>query len=146
MHRCPLRLANYIVTFGLKDDSISTCPNLRPYLLSNTKNNQTLHIQVRENVNEFRNLVSDLNEIINKYGETSINHNSSNKLLYSNEYNDLIYLGGHPSIPPSQEVRVLYIDSENISIRDIENVYNIPLNKVISYRIESKKEIKERVT
>lgn len=110
------------------------------------KNNQALHIQVRENFNEFRNLVSDLNEIINKYGEISINPNSSNKLLYSNEYNDLIYLGGHPSITPSQEVRVLYIDSENISIRDIENVYNIPLNKVLSYRIESKKEIEERVT
>ena len=31
-------MANYIVTFELKDDSISTCPNLRPYLLSNTKN------------------------------------------------------------------------------------------------------------
>lgn len=110
------------------------------------KNYQALHIQVRENVNEFRNLVSDLNEIINKYGEISINSNNSNNLLFSNEYNDLLYLGGHPSIPPSQEVRVLYIDSQNISIRDIENVYNIPLNKVISYRIESKKEIEERVT
>lgn len=106
------------------------------------KNNQTLHIHVLENVNEFRNLVTYLNEIINKHGEVSINYNSSNKLLYSNEYNDLIYLGG----PPSQEVRVLYIDSENITIRDIENVYNIPLNKVISYKIETKKEIEERVT
>lgn len=110
------------------------------------KNNQTLHIQVLENVNEFRNLVTYLNEIINKHGEVSINYNSSNKLLYSNEYNDLIYLGGHPSIPPSQEVRVLYIDSENITIRDIENVYNIPISKVISYKIETKKEIEERVT
>lgn len=110
------------------------------------KNNQTLHIQVLENVNEFQNLASDLNKIINKYGEKSLNSKNSNNLLFSNEYNDLIYLGGHPSIPPSQEVRVLYIDSENISIRDIENVYNIPLSKVISYRIESKKEIEERVT
>lgn len=110
------------------------------------KNNQTLHIQVRENFNEFRNLVSDLNEILKKYGEISINSNNSNNLLFSNEYNDLIYLGGRPSILPSQEVRVLYIDSENITIRDIENVYNIPLSKVISYRIESKKEIEERVT
>ena len=33
-------MANYIVTFELKDDSISTCPNLRPYLLSNTKINK----------------------------------------------------------------------------------------------------------
>ena len=32
-------MANYTVTFRLKDDSISTCPNLRPYLLSNTKIN-----------------------------------------------------------------------------------------------------------
>lgn len=110
------------------------------------KNNQTLHIQVRENFNEFRNLVSDLNDTLKKYSAITMNHDNSSNLLFSNEYNDLIYLGGHPRIPPSQEVRVLYIDSKNISIRDIENVYNIPLNKVISYRIESKKEIEERVT
>jgi len=110
------------------------------------KNNQTLHIQVLENVNEFQNLASDLNKIINKYGETSLNSNNSNNLLFSNEYNDLIYLGGHLNIPPSQEVRVLYIDSDYITIRDIENIYNIPLNKVISYKIETKKEIEERVT
>ncbi len=110
------------------------------------KNNQTLHIQILENVNEFRKLVSNLNKIINNYDETSLNSSNSNNLLFSNEYKDLIYLGGHPSIPPSQEVRVLYIDSENITIRDIENVYNIPLSKVISYRIESKKEIEEKVT
>ena len=110
------------------------------------KNNKTLHIQVLENVNEFQNLVSDLNKIINKYGEITLNSNNSNNLLFSNEYNDLIYLGGHPSITPSQEVRVLYIDSYNITIRDIENVYNIPFSKVISYRIETKKEIEERVT
>lgn len=126
--------------------TIADCDSKASYTLKIIlKNKQTLSIQVTDKIEEFKSLVSNLNEVLENrkcMPSSSINQ----KLLFSNENIDLIYLGGHPSIIPSQEVRVQYIDTEYISIRNIENIFQIPLNNVLSYKIVSKKEIVERVT